>query len=230
MQPTLATPGHCPYPRPRPRPPRWRSPPSTARPPCSTTRCAPTSGPPRTPGSQGLEVDDELLYVAAVLHDLGLVAPFDSHRIEFEHAGGHVAWVFAAAAGWPVPRRRRVAEVIVAHMADAVDPDVDPEGHALEAATAFDISGRDIGIPAALQAEVLAAHPRAGLAAEFTACFADQAARKPTGAAAAAVRSRHRPADRRQPAGPAPPSPSRDVSAETPCVTTAVGSLRPSTA
>ena len=77
----------------------------------------------------------------------------------------------------------------MAHMADAVDPDVDPEGHVLEAATAFDISGRDIGIPPPLQADVLAAHPRAGLAAEFTACFADQAARKPSGAAAAAVRS-----------------------------------------
>jgi hypothetical protein len=138
---------------------------------------------------RGIAVDHELLYVAAVLHDLGLVAPFDSHLVEFEHAGGHVAWVFAAGAGWPAARRRRVAEVIVAHMADAVDPDVDPEGHALEAATAFDISGRDIGIPAPLQAAVLAAHPRAGLAAEFTACFADQAARKPAGAAAAAVRS-----------------------------------------
>ena len=136
----------------------------------------------------GIEVDHELLYVAAVLHDLGLAAPFDSHLVEFEHAGGHVAWVFAAGAGWPAARRRRVAEVIVAHMADAVDPEVDAEGHALEAATAFDISGRDIGIPAPLQADVLAAHPRAGLAAEFTACFADQAARKPSGAAAAAVR------------------------------------------
>ena len=140
-------------------------------------------------GQQGLEVDDELLYVAAVLHDLGLVAPFDSHRADFEHAGGHVAWVFAAGAGWPVPRRRRVAEVIVAHMADTVDPAVDPEGHALEAATAFDISGRDIGIPAELRAEVLAAHPRAGLAAEFAGCFADQATRKPTSSAAAAVRA-----------------------------------------
>ena len=78
----------------------------------------------------------------------------------------------------------------------------------MEAATAFDISGRDIGIPAQRQADVLAAHPRAGLAAEFTACFADQAARKPSGAAAAAVRSgiAHRiasnPLDR--PGAPAP--------------------------
>lgn len=138
---------------------------------------------------QCLAVDHELLYVAAVLHDLGLVAPFDSHRVDFEHAGGHVAWVFTAGAGWPPARRDRVAEVIVAHMADRVDPTIDPEGHALEAATGFDISGREIGIPAGLRGAVLAAHPRGGLAAEFTACFADQAARKPASAAAAAVQA-----------------------------------------
>jgi hypothetical protein len=60
------------------------------------------------------------------------------------------------------------------------------------------------------------AFPRAGLAQEFTACFADQAARKPAGTAAAAMRSglaerivinpldseegsRHRSADLRRP-------------------------------
>ena len=140
-------------------------------------------------GQQRVTVDHELLYVAAVLHDLGLVDPFDSHRLDFAEAGGHVAWVFAAAAGWPRPRRDRVAGVIVAHMADAVDPAADPEGFALEAATAYDISGRDIGIPADLRDAVLAAHPRGRLAAEFTACFADQAARKPASTAAAAVRT-----------------------------------------
>lgn len=139
-------------------------------------------------GQRAIPVDDELLYVAAVLHDLGLVEPFDSHRMDFEQAGGHVAAVLAAGAGWPPARRRRVTEVIVAHMADAVDPATDPEGHALEAATAFDISGRDIGIPPALRAAVLGEHPRLGLATEFTACFADQAARKPASTAAAAVR------------------------------------------
>jgi len=68
-----------------------------------------------------LEVDLELLYVAAMLHDLGLTRPFDAHEIPFEEAGGQVAWVFAAAAGWPDVRRIRVAEVIERHMWPAVD-------------------------------------------------------------------------------------------------------------
>ena len=37
--------------------------------------------------SDGLEIDHELLYVASLLHDLGLEAPFDSHTLAFEDAG-----------------------------------------------------------------------------------------------------------------------------------------------
>src|SRR5262249_22129636 len=70
------------------------------------------------------------------------VKEFDSHTVPFEEAGGHVAWVFGAAAGWPVERRRRVAEVVVRHMWDAVDVAEDPEGHLLELSTGMDISGR----------------------------------------------------------------------------------------
>lgn len=137
---------------------------------------------------RGITVDHELLYVAAMLHDFGLIAAFDSHRVDFEHAGGHVAWVFCAGAGWPIPRRQRVADVIIAHMVE-VDVAADPEGHVLSASTGIDISGRAVDLVADVRDEVLAAYPRLDLAAEFTACFVDQAARKPGSTAAAAVRS-----------------------------------------
>jgi hypothetical protein len=84
--------------------------------------------------------DAELLYVAAVLHDLGLVAEFDNHTLPFEFAGG-VAAIFGAGAGWPRRRCQRVAEVIVAHMADTVDPRLDPEGLLLERSTGFEHPG-----------------------------------------------------------------------------------------
>lgn len=135
--------------------------------------------------TKGIAFDAELLYVAAMLHDVGLVKEFDSHTVAFEEAGGHVAWVFAAGAGWPVSRRRRVAEVIVRHMWDAVDVAEDPEGHLLELSTGMDISGRRTeDIPADLRADVLARYPRLGLAREFVACFQDQARRKPDSLAA----------------------------------------------
>ena len=75
---------------------------------------------------RGIAFDAELLYVSAMLHDLALVKEFDNHALPFEEAGGHVAWVFGAAAGWPVERRRRAAEVIVRHMWDEVDVAKDP--------------------------------------------------------------------------------------------------------
>ncbi|HEY7141416.1 MAG TPA: HD domain-containing protein, partial [Methylomirabilota bacterium] len=137
---------------------------------------------------RGIAFDTELLYVAALLHDLGLVKEFDGHLVPFEEAGGHVAWVFAAGAGWPVERRRRTAQIIVRHMCDAVDVEEDPEGHLLELSTGMDISGRRTeDIPKDLRPDVLARYPRLGLAGEFVACFQDQAARKPDSLAAKLV-------------------------------------------
>ena len=137
----------------------------------------------------GIAIDHELLYVSSLLHDLGLEPAFDNVTIPFEEAGGHVGWVFAAGAGWPVGRRDRVAQIIIAHMRD---PDVasDPEGYLLAASTSLDISGIDPQRwPQDLLREVLAAHPRLDLNARFTACFRDQEARKPDSAAAASVRN-----------------------------------------
>jgi hypothetical protein len=139
---------------------------------------------------RGIRFDAELLYVSALLHDLGLVKEFDNYALPFEEAGGHIARVFGAAAGWPAERRRRAAEVIVRHMWDAVDVATDPEGHLLELSTAMDISGRQTGdIPADLRADVLARYPRLGLAEEFVRSFEDQATRKPLCLAAKFVRS-----------------------------------------
>ncbi|MDQ0381201.1 HD domain-containing protein [Amycolatopsis thermophila] len=138
--------------------------------------------------AQGLAFDPELLFVAALLHDIGLVAEFDSHTVPFEVAGGSVAWVFAAGAGWSRDRRRRVSEVVVRHMGTEVDPAQDPEGFLLARATGVDITGRNVDdFPAGFRAEVLQRYPRLGLVEEFVRCFEDQAKRKPDSSAAAAI-------------------------------------------
>ncbi|HEX6873483.1 MAG TPA: HD domain-containing protein [Micromonosporaceae bacterium] len=133
----------------------------------------------------GIAFDAELLYVASLLHDIGLVDAFDNQRLPFEIAGGHVAWVFGAGVGWPAQRRTRAAEIIERHMWDQVDPTSDPEGHLLEFSTGLDISGRSVdAVPATVRAEVLARYPRLDLGPEFLACFRDQAERKPGSRAA----------------------------------------------
>lgn len=136
----------------------------------------------------GIAYDRELLYVASMVHDLGLVHAFDNHLAPFEDAGGDVGWVFAAGAGWPPERRTRVKEIVIRHMWDDVDPAFDAEGHLLCEGTGLDISGRrPERWPDAFRAEVVERYPRLELQTEFVAAFREQARRKPGCAAAAAV-------------------------------------------
>ncbi|WP_319445785.1 MULTISPECIES: HD domain-containing protein [unclassified Mycobacterium] len=140
--------------------------------------------------AHGISFDDELYYVSALLHDIGLTDPFDSHRVPFEEAGGDLAWVFGVAAGWPADRSARAMEIIVLHMRDDVPPAVDAESHLLQVATSWDVVGRrPEEFPAEARAEILAYYPRAGFGSEFLACFEDQASRKPGSAAAASIAS-----------------------------------------
>jgi hypothetical protein len=132
--------------------------------------------------------DDELYYVSALLHDIGLTEPFDSHRMPFEDAGGDLAWVFGVAAGWPADRAARATEIIVLHMRDDVSSTADPESHLLQIATGWDVAGRrPEEFPTEARAEILARYPRQGFGSEFLASFEDQARRKPRCAAAVLV-------------------------------------------
>jgi len=138
--------------------------------------------------AHGITYDDELLYVSAMLHDIGLTDAFDSHRLPFEEAGGELAWVFGVAAGWPADRAARATEIIVLHMRGDISAAADPESHILQVATSWEIVGRrPEKFPAEARAELLARYPRDGFGSEFLACFNDQAKRKPGSAAAASV-------------------------------------------
>ncbi len=129
--------------------------------------------------------DGELLYVAALLHDLALTPAFDSHTVPFEEAGGHLAWVFAAGAGWGRVRRDRLAEVIVLHMRDDVPADDDPESHLLQVAVSADVSGTGLDrFSEQVTDAVLTRYPRLGFADGFLLRVKDQAERKPRCAAA----------------------------------------------
>ncbi|MEU4804175.1 HD domain-containing protein [Actinosynnema sp. NPDC023587] len=135
--------------------------------------------------THGIDHDAELLYVAALLHDLALTPAFDSHLLPFEVAGGQVAKVFAAGAGWAAPRRDRLAEVIVRHMRDDVPAEQDPESHLLQVAVSADVSGRRLaGFTDTFTAALLHRFPRLGFAPAFLDRARDQAGRKPDCAAA----------------------------------------------
>jgi hypothetical protein len=138
--------------------------------------------------AHSIAFDDELFYVSAMLHDIALTDPFDSHRIAFEEAGGDLAWVFGVAAGWPADRAARATEIIVLHMRDDVSPTADPESHLLQVATGWDVVGRrPEEFSAEARAQIVARYPRQGFGGEFVACFEGQAGRKPGSAAAASI-------------------------------------------
>jgi hypothetical protein len=141
--------------------------------------------------SQGIRFDSELLYVASMFHDLGLVPEFDSHTVSFEEAGGHVARVFAAGAGWSTERRVRLSEVIVRHMwRREVDLSMDPEGHLLARSSRVDVVGRNVDdFTPDFRAEVLERYPRLGFTEEFLTCFRAQAERKPDSSPAVSIQS-----------------------------------------
>lgn len=129
---------------------------------------------------RGLDYDRELFFVSALLHDLSLTPPFDSHALPFEEAGGHLARVFTAGLGWPTARRDRAAEVIVLHMRDDVAPEVDLESRLLQVGTTADVSGGGLdAFDPAFREALVRVYPRLGFAESFVSLFRDQARRKP---------------------------------------------------
>jgi hypothetical protein len=138
--------------------------------------------------AHGVAFDDELFYVSALLHDIGLTEAFDNHKLPFEEAGGHLAWTFGVAAGWPAERAARAAEIIVLHMREDVSPAADPESHLLQVATSWEVVGRrPEEFPTDDRTEMLSRYPWLGFGPEVLACSEDQARRKPSSAAAASV-------------------------------------------
>ncbi|KZV70529.1 hypothetical protein PENSPDRAFT_685383 [Peniophora sp. CONT] len=135
--------------------------------------------------TQGTMFDRELLYVATMLHDLGVTPHFDAHEVAFEEAGGAVGRVFAAGAGWSEQRQRRVAEIIERHMWTSVDKNTDPEGYLLEVATSLDVSGVALEMwDIQLRKAVIEKIPRLDFSQTFVHSIHEQAIRKPNSQAA----------------------------------------------
>jgi hypothetical protein len=122
--------------------------------------------------------DRELLYVAALLHDIGLVEEFDRGKC-FEEDSADAAARLAADDGWASERRDRLAEAIRLHVATEIDLGDGPEAYLLWHSTGLDVGGhRHQELSAATVESVLSAYPRLDFKEGFTALIADQAERK----------------------------------------------------
>jgi hypothetical protein len=126
-----------------------------------------------------LEFDPEILYVSALLHDIGLVAAYDIGGC-FEVDGAIAAERFSLEHGQSPDGARAIYDVIALHMLAEAPPGSTSEVVLLNDSTGVDVTGyriRDVR-PDAIP-KVVAAYPRLDFKQGFAAMFVDQATRKP---------------------------------------------------
>jgi hypothetical protein len=131
-----------------------------------------------------LQFDPEILYVSAMLHDIGLVPAYDLGG-SFEVDSAIAAERLVREAREPDQRARAVFDVIALHNDDTLPPDAASEVVLLWDSTGVDVTGdRFTDVRPAIIPGLLAAYPRLDFKREFAGRFADQASRKPTSKAA----------------------------------------------
>jgi hypothetical protein len=134
-----------------------------------------------------LQFDPEILYMSAMLHDIGLVPAYDLGGC-YEVDGAIAAERLVREAGEPEARARAIYDVIALHNLDTLPPDCASEVVLLWESAGTDVTGhRFADVRPAIIPGVLAAYPRVDFKREFTTLFVDQASRKPTCPAAEMV-------------------------------------------
>jgi hypothetical protein len=130
--------------------------------------------------NRGLRYDAELLYVAALFHDLGLVEGHRSADERFEIDGANEARRFLEQHGVPEESVMTVWEAIALHTTRGVPRYKQPEVALTQAGVQLDVTGLGFDdVPASVRDEVVAAHPRTGFKTGIVDAFADGMRFKP---------------------------------------------------
>ncbi len=134
------------------------------------------------------QVDEELLLVASLMHDLGLADQAGAQASGCACFTGHsadMAMQLARRHGWVEARTQALGDAITLHMNGHVDVAEGLEAHLLQQATACDVIGARLAqLPARYRQQVLQAHPRGEFDAEFSRFMAGQAKQQPGSRAA----------------------------------------------
>ncbi|MEI8409664.1 MULTISPECIES: HD domain-containing protein [unclassified Kribbella] len=135
----------------------------------------------------GIKPDEELLYVACLLHDIALT---DRHRPPPEAAcfavhGGEVARTTLISLGVDSSYADDVAQAIALHMNVHVPADQGVEAHLLHAGAHLDVAGTRAGdLPRQAIRDVVAQHPRDGFPDCFATLMRRESAERPNSRAA----------------------------------------------
>ncbi|MGW6423471.1 HD domain-containing protein [Nocardia sp. NPDC055053] len=127
-----------------------------------------------------VDYDEEIAYVASLLHDLTLETPTPGRC--FAVTGGETANAFALRHGAPAERAESIGAAIAAHInPDAAGNLSDPGGF-VSAGASVDVLGRRLSdLDAAFVGDLLAQHPRHHLKQHLIDCFDAEAAAVPDG-------------------------------------------------
>ena len=129
-----------------------------------------------------LQYDEELFYVASLLHDLGLT---DTCRRNgkcncFAAEGAQAALQFAQERQWPEPRQRALANAIHLHLNTRVSKKEGIEAHLLHAGASLDVIGaRYDEVDVQNRSEVLDRYPRAGFKIRMIELMKNEAKMRP---------------------------------------------------
>ncbi|HEX2085192.1 MAG TPA: HD domain-containing protein [Solirubrobacteraceae bacterium] len=122
--------------------------------------------------ADGLRQDAELLYVASMLHDVGVPEAHDDRCFTL--------WSAERALAWEDPRARRAAEAITLHLNPHVPPAQGVEAHLLRAGAGLDtIRLRAWELSRATRRAVRELHPREGFPEAFRALMVEHARQAP---------------------------------------------------
>jgi len=129
-----------------------------------------------------IDVDAELLFAAALLHDTGLTVASGSE--DFTLTSARVARDVAEQVGLSTTATETLQTAITMHHSPRVTPAAGPVAYLLAAGAGADVAGlRSWALPPAMLADAVRDHPRAGFKAFFRQAWANEAARVPGGRA-----------------------------------------------
>ncbi|TXR46681.1 HD domain-containing protein [Phyllobacterium endophyticum] len=109
----------------------------------------------------GATFDSELLYAAAMFHDLGITRAYDKSQLRFEVDGANAARDFLRGHGIPEKDVENVWLAIALHTTPGIPEHMHPEAALVQAGAGMDMAGRNYDdFTAAEREAVINAHPR----------------------------------------------------------------------
>ena len=108
-----------------------------------------------------LKYDQELLYVSAVFHDLGLTKTYSSPGLRFEVDGANAARDFLSSHGFPKETRQLVWDAIALHTTPGIAEHKESEVALLYSGVGLDVMGEGYeNLSAENREEIVSAFPR----------------------------------------------------------------------